>query len=83
MNEMLGKSSSDLKNQRLRLLLDEIGKNGTISRAQFHQASGMALPTITRLMQEFLNSGILIEKEKGQSSGGRQPALLSLTRSWV
>jgi predicted NBD/HSP70 family sugar kinase len=47
-----------------------------ISRAELVSASGLAPSSVTRLIQELGQSGLVRESGKGRSSGGRQPLLL-------
>jgi predicted NBD/HSP70 family sugar kinase len=42
------------------------------------EITGMALPSVSRLVQELRTAGLLIEVEKGQSTGGRQPLLVQI-----
>jgi len=64
------------RSQRLNVLLSEIWYKGLISRAELGQTIGLTLPSVTRLVQELKNAGVIIETDKGESSGGRQPSLL-------
>jgi hypothetical protein len=57
-------------------LLSEIWYEGSISRSRAGKVTGLALPSVTRLVQELKNAGVIIEIDKGESSGGRQPSLI-------
>jgi N-acetylglucosamine repressor len=57
-------------------LLSEIWYKGLISRAELGNITGVTLPSITRLVQELKDAGVIIETDKGESSGGRQPSLI-------
>jgi N-acetylglucosamine repressor len=72
-------SESTIKNaraRRLSALLSEIWYEGSISRSRAGKVTGLALPSVTRLVQELKNAGVIIEIDKGESSGGRQPSLI-------
>ncbi len=68
----------DLHSQRMSLLLSEIWYEGSVSRSRLGKITGLALPSVTRLVQDLKNAGVIIETEKGQSSGGRQPSLIKV-----
>jgi glucokinase-like ROK family protein len=57
-------------------LLSEIWYQGLISRAELQKSTGLTLASVTRLVQELKNSGVILETDKGESSGGRQPSLI-------
>ncbi len=69
-------SRKDPHSQRLSDLLSEIWYAGLISRAELGKITGLTLPSVTRLVQELKNAGVIIETDKGESSGGRQPSLI-------
>jgi len=71
-------NAQDLRSSRLSALLAELWQEGSLSRARLGEITGMTLPSVTRFVQEFMNAGVIIETGKGESSGGRQPALLCL-----
>jgi N-acetylglucosamine repressor len=64
------------RSQRVSGLLSEIWYQGLISRSDLRKATGLTLPSVTRLVQELKNVGVIIETDKGESSGGRQPSLI-------
>jgi N-acetylglucosamine repressor len=63
---------------RIAAVLTELWSNGSASRSRMVEITGMALPSVSRLVQELKNTGMLIEVEKGQSTGGRQPLLVQI-----
>jgi N-acetylglucosamine repressor len=69
-------SRIDPRSQRLNALLSEIWYKGLISRAELGKTMGLTLPSVTRLVQDLKNAGVIIETDKGESSGGRQPSLI-------
>ena len=57
-------------------LLSEIWYQGLISRAELQKSTGLTLASVSRLVQELKNTGVILETDKGESSGGRQPSLI-------
>ena len=57
-------------------LLSEIWYHGLISRAELQKSTGLTLASVSRLVQELKNTGVILEIDKGESSGGRQPSLV-------
>lgn len=76
MEKSPGTLTKDPRRQRMLLLLSEIWFEGSISRSRLGKITGLALPSITRLVQDLKNAGIILETGKGESSGGRQPSLI-------
>jgi len=69
---------TDFHGRRMILLLSEIWNEGSISRARLAKITGQALPSITRFVQALKIAGVVIENDKGESSGGRHPSLIRL-----
>lgn len=78
MDDKSKSSKKDTRSQRMSLLLSEIWYEGSISRSRLGKITGLALPSVTRLVQDLKNSRVIIETDKGQSSGGRQPSLITV-----
>jgi len=53
----------DQRSQRL-ALLSEIWRNGLISRSELKKATGLTLPSVTRLVQDLKNAGVIVETDK-------------------
>jgi N-acetylglucosamine repressor len=66
----------DLRSQRFASVLSEIWYHDLISRADLQKTTGLTLASVTRLVQELKNAGVILETDKGESSGGRQPSLI-------
>lgn len=49
----------------------------SISRTELSKTIGVAMPTVMRIVDEFVKDGIVCEIGKGESSGGRKPMLLT------
>jgi len=63
------------------LIIELIFKNKTMSRSALAKITGLALPSIMRLVDGLIEDGLVIDIGKGESSGGRKPALLSLNKN--
>jgi N-acetylglucosamine repressor len=71
-----GQDLQALHNTNLRALLSAIWENNPISRLDLGEATGLAPSSVTRLLQELAELGLVRETLKGESSGGRQPLLV-------
>jgi len=60
------------------LILKTIRDEGSISRADIARATGLTAPTVTKIVSELLQAGLVEETGQGKSEGGRPPILLSL-----
>ncbi|MBP5374228.1 MAG: ROK family transcriptional regulator [Bacteroidales bacterium] len=69
----------DNKNSILKknILYLSIGQ-GTHSIAELSEAIGASIPTTTKLVQELIQEGFLVELGKSGTSGGRRPAIYGL-----
>jgi N-acetylglucosamine repressor len=74
--------SKDLMRQMNRsLVLNTIRLEGPISRAQIARVTGLSAATVSGLVSELLDDDLILEREEGDSSGGRRPVLLSINPS--
>lgn len=74
--------SKDMMRQMNRsLVLNTIRLKGPISRTQIARGTGLSAATISGLVSELLEDGLIFELEEGDSSGGRRPVLLTLNPS--
>ncbi|HEX7973290.1 MAG TPA: helix-turn-helix domain-containing protein, partial [Anaerolineales bacterium] len=71
-----GQDLQALRTTNLRVLLSAIWEYSPISRIDLSEATGLAPSSITRLLQELIELGLVQETGKGESSGGRQPNLV-------
>lgn len=64
------------------LVLDELRNNGTISRTQISRRLGLSKMTVSAIVSDLLDAGIVSEIGEGEAAriGGRKPRLLSLDR---
>ncbi len=59
-------------------VLNIIVSNGSIARADVARQSGLSPATVTGITAELIAEGLVVEKENGDSSGGRPPILLRI-----
>lgn len=59
-------------------VLNIIVSNGAIARADVARQSGLSPATVTGITAELIAEGLIVEKENGDSSGGRPPILLRI-----
>jgi predicted NBD/HSP70 family sugar kinase len=57
-------------------ILEQIRRNGPITRSDLARRLHLSLPTITRIANELLSDDLIIETGTAGSSGGRRPGLL-------
>lgn len=60
------------------LILKLLLKEKAISRSKLAKATGLALPSVMRLVDDLMAEGLVLEIGKGSSTGGRKPAMLTL-----
>jgi predicted NBD/HSP70 family sugar kinase len=60
------------------IVLNTIRTRGAISRTDIAAISKLSLPTISGITAEFIELGLIYEREVGISTGGRRPVLLAL-----
>ncbi|WP_133802221.1 ROK family transcriptional regulator [Kribbella caucasensis] len=59
------------------LVLAEL-RQGLVSRTELAKRTGLSLPTVSEIVADLLNTGVVEEREVGSSGGGRRPVLLGL-----
>jgi predicted NBD/HSP70 family sugar kinase len=59
-------------------VLDTIFQEKKISRIEISKRVKLAMPTVMRIVDKFIQDGLINEIGKGNSSGGRKPNLLSI-----
>lgn len=65
------------RSRNLDLLLSAIWEHAPVSRTGLSRLTGLAPSTITRLVRELEAAGLIRDAGKGESSGGRQPVLIT------
>ncbi|RXV61276.1 ROK family transcriptional regulator [Fusibacter sp. A1] len=67
-----------LKKMNKTSIIKLIVKNGQISRSMLSKRTGLALPSVMRLVDEMIEDKLIVEIGKGSSTGGRKPSLLTI-----
>ncbi len=62
-------------------ILSMIRVAGPISRADVARGTGLTPATVSNITAELMEVGLIEETERGESSGGRKPVLLSIARN--
>jgi len=73
------KSTGDLalvKKMNSYIVLNSIRKHSPVSRAQISELTGLNKATVSSLVNELIESSLVLEIGPGASSGGRKPVLL-------
>jgi N-acetylglucosamine repressor len=63
-----------------RLILDRIRRCETVSRADLAKQTEIRPPTVSAVVRELIEEGLVQEVGPGKTSGGRVPRMVSLTR---
>jgi len=71
-----GQDLQALRITNLQALLTAVWEHSPISRIDLSTMTGLAPSSVTRLLQELMEMGLVQETGKGVSSGGRQPVLV-------
>lgn len=70
-----------IKNINTACVLNMIRVKESISRADIARESGLTPATVSNITAELIELGLIKEVERGESSGGRKPILLSINNS--
>ncbi|MGI6650429.1 MAG: ROK family transcriptional regulator [Limnochordia bacterium] len=62
-------------------VLRTLYEHGSCSRSQLAKLTGMSHATITRIINELLEQGLVLEGSHGKSTGGRRPVYLHIDHS--
>jgi predicted NBD/HSP70 family sugar kinase len=60
------------------IILNTIKTYGTIGRAEIARLTDLSPATVSGITAELIQDGLVVEKEPGDSSGGRRPILLAI-----
>ncbi|GLX66203.1 ROK family transcriptional regulator [Paenibacillus glycanilyticus] len=58
------------------IVLEAVLKNAPLSRAQISELTGLNKATVSNLVQDLIDSDLILEIGPGESSGGRKPVML-------
>ena len=59
-------------------VMEIMRKNKSMYRAELARMTGLSMPTIMKITDEFISNGLIEDVGKGVSSGGKPPMLLEL-----
>lgn len=71
-----------LKKLNQELIIRQIVKAKEISRAEISRLTGLALPSVMRLVEDLMRKGVIIESRSGDSTGGRKPNMIALNSAY-
>ncbi len=71
-----GMDASDMRLSNSNLVLKLLWQHQTVSRADLARLTGMSRPSISAIVAEQLELGLISELGPGESNGGRRPVLL-------
>ncbi|WP_202080868.1 ROK family transcriptional regulator [Caldalkalibacillus salinus] len=78
MDKMVTGSFQLMKQMNKTLILDIIRTHGPISRAEIAKMTKLTPPTVTNLVKDLLSTGMVVEGERMNSTGGRKAINLQI-----
>lgn len=81
LDNIAGADQSTVRNENEKLVLHLIEQKGPLSRAELVKLTNISAPTISSIVEEFTDKGLINELEPGASSGGRKPIPLEFNSS--
>lgn len=69
-----------MKSVNKSIVLNKIRVDAPISRAQIAKDTELTPPTVSSIVKDFLEQGLIKESESGHSSGGRKPTMLRINQ---
>ncbi|MFD2044793.1 ROK family protein [Ornithinibacillus salinisoli] len=70
-----------MKSVNKSIILNKIRTGEPISRAQIAKETKLTPPTVSSIVKELIDEGIVMESELGESKGGRKPTMLLLNHN--
>ncbi|WP_156290648.1 ROK family transcriptional regulator [Oceanobacillus salinisoli] len=67
-----------MKTVNKKIILNKIRTSEPISRAQIAKETGLTPPTVSSIVKELVDEGLVKESKLGESSGGRKPTMLHI-----
>lgn len=64
-------------------ILELIKESKGISRIEISRGFGITPASVGKIINEFLESGVIIEEREGESTGGRKPLLLNINKKKI
>ncbi len=78
MNKHFNANRALIRSINRTLVLNAIKNHGPISRTDIVKLTGLSPASLSNISAELIESGLVFEKESGESSGGRKPVYLAL-----
>lgn len=78
MNKQISADRNLIRAINRSIVLNGVKNHGPISRTVLAQLTGLSPASISNISADLIKSGLIFEKESGDSSGGRKPVLLAL-----
>lgn len=72
-----------ITNPKARDIYFTVRKYGTVSKQSLLDESGLTISTLTRILDDLLSLGLLVEVGFGESTGGRRPTLYETNPSYA
>lgn len=76
-SELETSRASDVTRVNAAAIVELVRRSGAISRAEIARSLALSPATVTRTVGRLLESGAVSERDRGHSSGGRPPVMLS------
>ncbi len=70
-----------MKSVNKSIILNKIRTAEPISRAQIAKDTKLTPPTVSNIVKELIDQGLVVESDSGQSMGGRKPTMLHINRT--
>ncbi|MYL56052.1 ROK family protein [Virgibacillus halodenitrificans] len=70
-----------MKSVNKSIILNKIRTAEPISRAQIAKDTKLTPPTVSSIVKELMEQGLVIESDSGQSMGGRRPTMLHINKT--
>jgi predicted NBD/HSP70 family sugar kinase len=72
-----------ISNRKAKEIYSLIRRKGIVSKIDLLDQSGMAVSTLTRLLEELTDQGLILESGYGASTGGRRPILYQMNPTYA
>lgn len=76
-------SEKRIGNAKAREIYRLIRKYGTVSKLVLQEQSRLTVSTLTRILEELVQQGLIVEVGFGESTGGRRPILYEANRDYA
>ncbi|MGI6639952.1 MAG: ROK family protein [Limnochordia bacterium] len=81
MRQLRGGNRKRIKEHNRILVINHLRLHGPMSRADLARYTELGLSTITYIIDELMDDGLVVETGAGESSGGRKPTMLEFNGS--